>query len=136
MKYIVTNANKLKDIEIISGQLIFARDERVIYLDSDVRTPFSQMIYISTEVQRQAISNPLKGFYFVEETSVLWHFDKTKGWEQMTSAPDERLVFDNYDNFPVKGKTGVLYCAPEAIYQWNTSLSSYIKMGEQVWENI
>lgn len=71
MKYIVTNANKLKDIEIISGQLIFARDERVIYLDSDVRTPFSQMIYISTEVQRQAISSPLKGFYFVEETSVL-----------------------------------------------------------------
>lgn len=136
MKYIVTNANKLKDIEIISGQLIFVRDERVIYLDSDVRTPFSQMIYISTEVQRQAISSPLKGFYFVEETSVLWHFDKTKGWEQMTSAPDERLVFDNYDNFPAKGKTGVLYCAPEAIYQWNTSLSSYIKMGEQVWENI
>ena len=136
MKYIVTNANKLKDIEIISGQLIFVRDERVIYLDSDVRTPFSQMIYISTEVQRQAISSPLKGFYFVEETSVLWHFDKTKGWEQMTSAPDERLVFDNYDNFPAKGKAGVLYCAPEAIYQWNTSLSSYIKMGEQVWENI
>ena len=136
MKYIVTNANKLKDIEIISGQLIFVRDERVIYLDSDVRTPFSQMIYISTEVQRQAISSPLKGFYFVEETSVLWHFDKTKGWEQMTSAPDERLVFDNYDNFPAKGKTCVLYCAPEAIYQWNTSLSSYIKMGEQVWENI
>lgn len=71
MKYIVTNANKLKDIEIISGQLIFVRDERVIYLDSDVRTPFSQMIYISTEVQRQAINSPLKGFYFVEETSVL-----------------------------------------------------------------
>ena len=136
MKFIVTNAKKLNDIEIVSGQLIFVRDERIIYLDSDIRTPFTQMIYVSTEAQRQTIASPLKGFYFVEETSILWHFDKTKGWEQMTSAPDERLVFDNYDNFPVKGKTGVLYCAPEAIYQWNTSLSSYIKMGEQVWENI
>ena len=136
MKFIVTNAKKLNDIEIVSGQLIFVRDERIIYLDSDIRTPFTQMIYVSTEVQRQAISSPLKGFYFVEETSVLWHFDKTKGWEQITSAPDERLVFDTCDNFPAQGKTGVLYCAPEAIYQWNTSLSSYVKMGEQVWENI
>ena len=49
MKFIVTNKNKLDSISIVSGQLIFARDERVIYLDSDVRTPFTQMIYLATE---------------------------------------------------------------------------------------
>lgn len=71
MKFIVTNAKKLNDIEIVSGQLIFVRDERIIYLDSDIRTPFTQMIYVSTEAQRQTIASPLKGFYFVEETSIL-----------------------------------------------------------------
>lgn len=136
MKFIVTNAKKLNDIEIVSGQLIFVRDERIIYLDSDIRTPFTQMIYVSTEAQRQTIASPLKGFYFVEETSILWHFDKTKGWEQITSAPDERLVFDTCDNFPAQGKTGVLYCAPNAIYQWNTEAQSYIEMGKQIWEDL
>lgn len=136
MKFIVTNAKKLNDIKIVSGQLIFVRDERIIYLDSDIRTPFTQMIYVSTEAQRQTIASPLKGFYFVEETSILWHFDKTKGWEQITSAPDERLVFDTCDNFPAQGKTGVLYCAPNAIYQWNTEAQSYIEMGKQIWEDL
>lgn len=134
MKFVVTNANKLNDIEIVSGQLIFVRDERVIYLDTDIRTPFTQMIYIKTEEQRLGIAKPLKGFYFVEETSILWHYN-TK-WEQMTSAPDERIVFDNYENFPIEGKTGVLYCDPKAIYQWDAENKVYIDMASPKWENI
>lgn len=117
MKYIVTNRNKLDSIEVASGQLIFVRDDRVIYLDSDVRTPFTQMIYLTTEEQRQNLKSALKGFYFVEETSILWFFTPGKGWEQITSSPDERLVFDNYADFPIIGKAGVLYCDPKAIYQ-------------------
>ena len=136
MKFIVTNKNKLDSISIVSGQLIFARDERVIYLDSDVRTPFTQMIYLATEEWRQSLIAPLQGFYFVEETSILWFFSSTKGWEQITSAPDERLVFDNYENFPAKGKAGVLYCDPKAIYQWNTAAQEYVEMGKQIWESI
>lgn len=79
MKYIVTNRNKLDSIEVASGQLIFVRDDRVIYLDSDVRTPFTQMIYLTTEEQRQNLKSALKGFYFVEETSILWFFTPGKG---------------------------------------------------------
>lgn len=71
MKFIITNKNKLNSIEVISGQLIFVKDERVIYLDSDTRTRFSQMIYLLTENARISLSNPLEGFYFVEETAVL-----------------------------------------------------------------
>lgn len=134
MKFIVTNAKKLNDIKVVSGQLIFVRDQRVIYLDSDVRTPFTQMIYLVTEEQRQGLVSPLRGFYFVEETSIVWHYEN--GWKQITGAPDERLVFDNYDNFPAEGKPGVLYCAPDAIYQWNAAITSYVKMGTQIWENI
>ena len=137
MKLVYTTSIRLSELPIENGQIIYAPDDNLICLDMrDRRFTYHTLRSFKTDAERLRFIGVNKCFYFVEETSVLWHFDKTKGWEQMTSAPDERLVFDNYDNFPVKGKTGVLYCAPEAIYQWNTSLSSYIKMGEQVWENI
>lgn len=136
MKFIITNKNKLNSIEVISGQLIFVKDERVIYLDSDTRTRFSQMIYLLTENARINLSNPLEGFYFVEETAVLWHYSISKGWEQLTNTPNEKIVFDNLENFPNPGQTGVLYCDPAAIYQWNVEKNSYIPMGMGVWKQI
>ena len=45
MKFIATTSNKVESIKVASGQLIFSRDDRVIYLDSDLgRTSFQQII--------------------------------------------------------------------------------------------
>lgn len=72
MKYIATTSAKVKDIPVVKGQLIFSRDTRVIYLDSDERTSFEQIMVLATEQLRESLISPVEGFYFVEETNVLW----------------------------------------------------------------
>ena len=75
MKFIATTSNKMSTITVKSGQLIFSRDDRVIYLDSDIgRTKFDTIITLVTEQQRKALVNQIEGYYFVEETSIFWRY--------------------------------------------------------------
>ena len=72
MKFIATTSNKVESIKVTSGQLIFSRDDRVIYLDSDLgRTSFQQIITLIDDDQRLAIQFPLQGYYFVKSTKIL-----------------------------------------------------------------
>lgn len=71
MKFIATTSDKIDSIPVVSGQLIFSRDDRVIYLDTDVRTSFQQIITLIDDDQRLAIQFPLQGYYFVKSTKIL-----------------------------------------------------------------
>lgn len=71
MKFIATTSDKIDNIPVVSGQLIFSRDDRVIYLDTDVRTSFQQIITLIDDDQRLAIQFPLQGYYFVKSTKIL-----------------------------------------------------------------
>lgn len=72
MKFIATNSNKVQDIEVSNGQIIFSRDDRVIYLDSENnRTSFQQIMTLTDDSVRNELAFPMKGFYFIEETKVL-----------------------------------------------------------------
>ena len=62
MKFIATTSDKISGIAVQSGQLIFSRDDRVIYLDTDVRTSFQQIITVVNEETRQNLVNPVFGF--------------------------------------------------------------------------
>ena len=135
MKFIATTHDKLDSIAIVSGQLIFSRDNRVIYLDTDVRTSFEQIITVANEIVRQSLTSPVQGFYFVKEEKTLWHYEG-QTWTQITEQPKESLVFENYENFPQIGEEKVLYCDKDAIYQWSAELNSYIEMGSLNWEAI
>ena len=53
MKFIATTSDKLDQIPVKQGQLIFSRDDRVVYLDSDKRTSFQQIITLVDEEQRK-----------------------------------------------------------------------------------
>ena len=70
MKFIATNSDKIKTLPLQRGQLIFSRDDRVIYLDSDVRTEFTTFIVLDTEEERTNLISPVNGFYFIEETKI------------------------------------------------------------------
>lgn len=135
MKFIATTRDKVQNIDIVSGQLIFSRDERVIYLDTDVRTSFKQIITLINEEQRQNLQNPVPGFYFVKDTKALWSYDEGE-WDQISGAATESLVFANRHEFPAIGEEKVLYVDEKKIYQWNTNLQDYIEMGSMIWDAI
>lgn len=135
MKFIATTQDKLDSIAVQSGQLIFSRDNRVIYLDTDVRTSFEQIMTVANETVRQGLTSPVQGFYFVQETKTLWHYE-AQTWTRITEPPKESLVFATYEEFPIIGEEKVLYCDKDKIYQWDNESQSYIEMGSLNWELI
>lgn len=136
MKFIATTSDKLESIAIVSGQLIFSRDNRIIYLDAgEERTSFQQIITLFSEELRENLASPLQGFYFVMDTKTLWSYNGLE-WTQITEKPKENLVFSNYEDFPAQGEEKVLYVDNKNIYQWNKDTNGYMEMGALVWDSI
>lgn len=137
MKFIATTSEKIKDIQVQSGQLIFSRDDRVIYLDTDVRTSFQQIITLVSEEVRQKLTSPVQGFYFIKDTKTLWNYDGSV-WSQLSSEPKENIVFGDYSTFPQVGEEGVLYVDKTKFYQWDADTQAYYAMSENAmtWESI
>lgn len=129
MKFIATTSDKIKDISIVSGQLIFSRDDRVIYLDSGKeRTSFQQILSVPTEEFRLELTFPIQGFYFVEDTKILWRY-QNGAWLQVTEPPKESVVFLSQKDFPEQGKEGILYVDGNSIYRWNDATQNYSQIG-------
>ena len=116
IKFVSTSIDKLNDIPISMGQVIFVQDQRTVYLDTDVRTSYQQIITLQTDLQRRALPHPLRGFYFILETCVLWYYDGE--WHPVNSPPTERLFFVHYDEFPEIGNEQSLYIDGENIYRF------------------
>lgn len=135
MRFIATTSDKMNSIDIESGQLIFSRDDRVIYLDTDVRTSFQQIITVVNEQTRQELISPVSGFYFIEDTKTLWRYNNSI-WEQLTEPPKENLVFTERENFPVQGQEEVLYVDKDTIYTWDANNNVYTEVGALNWEPI
>ena len=135
MRFIATTSDKMNTIDVVSGQLIFSRDDRVIYLDSDTRTSFQQIITIVNEQTRQELVSPVSGFYFIEDTKTLWRYNNSQ-WEQLTEPPKENLVFADRASFPAQGQKEVLYVDKETIYTWDSVNNVYTEMGALNWEPI
>lgn len=136
MKFIATTSDKVNSIDVVSGQLIFSRDDSVIYLDTDTRTAFHTIIKIATDAQRRSLISPVQGFYFVEETAVLWNFQNGY-WHALTQEPDEYLVFIGEDETkPVTGEVNKLYIHKRMIYQYNTDTHKYETIASPEWEAI
>ena len=139
VKFIATTSDKLSSINVKQGQIIFSIDERVIYLDTDIRTSFQQIITLVREEIIQNLTSPVAGFYFVKDTKLLWNYEDGV-WTQISGgAPEEKLYFMSKENFPAQGEEKVLYVDKDAIYQWNSETSTYIQMGgnaQLIWESI
>lgn len=135
MKFIATTSDKVKDIKVVNGQLIFSRDDRTIYLDSDERTAFQHIITLISEAQRINIKTPVTGYYFVEESCILYYYKDS--WKALTNPPDEKTIFTSEDELPATGKASTLYITKKGIYQWDEDTQDYICMGGEnllVWK--
>lgn len=134
-KFINTSSARLPELPIVKGQIIFSKDERTIYVDTDVdvRTPFRQIFELDTELARTSLSIPLKGFYFVKETLVLWRYDDK--WTPITVSPKQQIVFDKKANFPDVGDENTLYIDGIQMYRY---LGKYIPIatGSCQWQEL
>ena len=108
VKFICSSSNKIDQIPVQAGQIIFSEDERCIYVDGTDRVSYKQIITLDKEIYREALPSPLNGFYFVKDTRILWSYDSS-GWSQITREPKQQIVFDDYSRFPIPGDFGTLY---------------------------
>lgn len=135
MKFIATSRNKVETIPVEKGQLIFSRDSRTIYLDSDVRTEFNTFIILDTEDERTKLISPVNGFYFIEETKILWRHNNSK-WFPLNEKPEQNIVFVDNGAKPLEGKINTLYVDDNKLYRWEPTLKRYTSIGDIGWEPI
>lgn len=131
LKVVSTTSERLGQLSVDYGQLIFVKDTRELYFDhAEGRILYSQIIILETENQRANMKAPVNGFYFVKETGIIWRYDGT--WIAITNPPSERIEFLPRESFPIVGKTDMLYIDGIKIYRWLEN--EYVEMGVPIWE--
>ena len=72
-KFYYTTSDKLQELPVQNGQIIFVPDKNTLCLDMDGQRSYYQTIKtFATDQERLNATNLIKGFYFVEETSDFW----------------------------------------------------------------
>ena len=125
-----TVANKLPDLPIKDGQIIFVKDKKKVALDlHGKRTFYNEIVTFEEDQERLDLLAPINGcFYFVIKTAVLWFYQDE--WIQVTTAPEEVVFFGA--EVPELGKANTLYVNKRKrnISVWDENTSSYIIVGE------
>lgn len=120
-----TIGSKLAQLPVSDGNLIFVTDTKTIYLDiNGNRLGYTDITVLSSETDRTAILAPIEGFYFVEETNIMWRYKE--GWKRITPENTSPLFFGDYESFPTPGNENVLYISDDATYKWDSLTSSYV----------
>ena len=130
IQVIGTVSNRLPDLSIKNGQLIFIQDTKTIALDfDDKRIFYNQITVINNESERLSLS-PISGsFYFVIKTAVLWYFETE--WIPLTSSP-QNVVFIG-TKIPELGIKNVLYVDTENrnISIWDETEKEYLTVADK-----
>ena len=117
--FISTTSERLETIEIKPGQLIFVSDKREIYLDITAgnvakRIPYQSILIVETDIERQALENPMEGFYYVPEDNKLWAYISMR-WIEVTNKEDKEDVA-NKITVILPTSTDVEYPSAKAVY--------------------
>lgn len=136
MNFVITTDSRLTQLPQKNGQLIFVRDTQKIYLDAkEVRTEYTSIINLVDEEQRKGMISPINGgFYFVQDTKVLWNYEGGT-WTQLTGLVQEKQVlFDDDETISIdQMKDDTLYVSGRDIYR---RLGNHrVKMSPILWEN-
>ena len=89
---------------------------------------------METESDRLALVEPLKGYYFVIDTAVLWNYNQRKGgWVQITDKPVEVNFVGT--EFPALGQANKMYAntteGNEHIAIWSEELGTYVVVADK-----
>lgn len=125
VKFYHTTQSKLAQLPVSDGNLIFVTDTKKMYLDiNGNRLGYQDIQVLPTETDRTSILAPIEGFYYVEETNILWRYKE--GWKKVTPDNLSPLFFGAYEDFSPTGKSNVLYISDDATYKWDSLTSTYI----------
>ena len=132
LKLVATTSEKIRELTIKNGQLVFLYDIGRIALDyKGTRTFYNQIVEIESETTRQELVSPLNGYYFVVDTGILWRYKDE--WIQITGVPDE-VVFIGVE-LPTLGQANKLYAntteGSENISVWNEELGCYVVVADK-----
>lgn len=130
LSVIATTSSKVKDLLIKNGQLIFIQDKGRIAFDfNDKRVFYNQIVELETEYERDTLSSPSFGYYFVIETAVLWLYKDT--WIQITTQPED-IVFIGTE-MPQLGKEKTLYVNKlnKEISIWDNDTNGYVVVADK-----
>lgn len=121
----VTTAERLPDLAIKNGQMVFVKDKHTVALDvGNSRTFYNQIQVLETEAERLAMTTPVQGcFYFVMNTTILWMYNS--GWVRVTSPPSEVVYIGS--ELPESGLEQTLYVdkTQKNISVWDDTTMSY-----------
>lgn len=136
-KLYTTSASKLNSLPVQDGNLIFVKDTKKIYLDSNGnRIGYTDITVFETESERSSVLAPVEGFYFVEDTHMLWRY--RAGWIQLSPSNLEPIYFGvSESDLPTVGDPKVLYTTNDGIYKWDSVTKSYCVISSKlVWESL
>ena len=132
MSIIATTQDRLKDLVIKDGQLIFVHDTGRVVLDiKGKRTFYNQITEIATEDERKSYENPVNGqYYFVLDTAVLWHYRDR--WIQISGTASAPTVFIG-DVIPEVGSANTVYIDKKvhSVSVWDDETNSYIVVADK-----
>lgn len=127
---VATTSDRVKDLVIKNGQLIFIRDKGRIAFDfKDKRVFYNQITELATEYDRTSLSTPTNGYYFVIETAVLWFYQEE--WIQITTKPED-VVFIGVE-LPELGQSKTLYVdkTNKEISVWDNESNEYVVVADK-----
>ena len=136
LKVYATNAAKLSRLQVQDGQLIFVKDTKKIFLDlNGVRLGYEAIQVFSSDEERLQVLAPVEGFYYVEETNIIWRYNKE--WKQITPDYLTPFFFGNREDFPPTGNPKILYLTDDATYKWDSLLNDYLVISNKTeWKEI
>lgn len=127
---IATTSDRVKDLVIKNGQLVFIQDKGRIAFDfKDKRTFYNQIIELNTEHERSSLESPSSGYYFIIESATLWSYENE--WIQITTPPED-IVFIGTE-LPSLGKGQTLYVDKDdkQISVWDEATNEYIVVADK-----
>jgi hypothetical protein len=125
MSLVATSSSKIRQLTIKDGQLIFIQDlGRIAFDFKGKRVFYNQIVELETEAERQALENPLNGYYFIYDEACLWFYKD--GWTQITEKPQE-IVFIGVE-LPQLGRANKIYVDTDdrEISVWDEETGKYI----------
>lgn len=138
LSIVATTTQRVRELPIKDGQLIFARDEQYgfhrIAMDlKGNRIFYNQITVLESEYDRSNIDSPTVGYYFVIGSASLWSY-KDEKWTKLTKEPDE-VVFIGVE-LPTLGQEKTLYVNHEEqeISIWNEETGEYITVADKTKE--
>ena len=133
LKLVATTSSKIRSLSIEDGQLIFIQNlGRIAFDFKGQRVFYNQIVELETEAERQALENPLGGYYFVIDEACLWFYND--GWVQITEKPQD-IVFIGVE-LPQLGQKNKIYVDTDdkEISVWNEENGEYITVANYTQE--